>query len=133
MGNEDGVALCLVELSVRRIADLHARKLFAVFECELRDHMDGVLSRHFYRMPSEHGCKRRSGYPGTHAILPRSTYVTQHVQCRAIELYCSSVPVERSPRCLPRDPTRRKQQPPRKRERSPRQIQPKLRLDRQCK
>jgi hypothetical protein len=68
MRDEDSVALRLVEFSLGGVADLHACELLTVLECELRDHMNGILSRHG-RMPGDYCCDCGGAYPVTHAIL----------------------------------------------------------------
>ena len=70
MGNENGVALRLVEFPVGGVADLHACELLTALERELRDHMNGILSGHLGWMPGDYGRDCGEAYPVTHAILP---------------------------------------------------------------
>jgi hypothetical protein len=52
MGYENGVTLCIVELPVCGVADLHACELFAILEGELGDGMNRILRRHTEWMPT---------------------------------------------------------------------------------
>jgi hypothetical protein len=68
MGYENGVTLCIVELPVCGVADLHACELFTILEGELGDGMNRILRRHTEWMPTKCGCDESC--PKTHTSLP---------------------------------------------------------------